>query len=369
MNLDKIVQEICTSGVDRDTFIKKIQEAYKICVDEDKKDQLGGLCFNIREIPESIKATGIKPAEEVVQEAYLTCIKRDILRHRNTDTLKDLMDATGIKPRFPEEFILETCNKLICDPLNIKALKEIAGIEPKFSEELVQKAYLGCLRAGESGRLPIEQIKTIIETTGIKPSGEMIRRMIHAYLGYGNDHIDSFPESDNRYCHKMQLFNALNFTAVAEIKLKLSDRIIREAYAVCFKSRHDLYHAEELLNATETYPPEEMVQKEYDHVCADHSVYRLKSLLEVTKVKPKLSEEVVQKIYSDCIDYEEFETLKEFQGVTGIKPAEAMIQDKYLQCVQEGKINRLEALRRVTGIKPWEEVYYRSKLKGTFIVD
>ena len=65
----------------------------------------------------------------------------------------------------------------------------------------------------------------------------------------------------------------------------------------------------------------ERIQKKYVEIIGEGRVYDLEELMKLTRIEPKLSEDVVQSMYEECIREGRFHVLGEWYKLTGIKPS------------------------------------------------
>ncbi|KXK08896.1 MAG: hypothetical protein UZ21_OP11001000455 [Microgenomates bacterium OLB22] len=125
---------------------------------------------------------GVKVTEEMAQKAFAASLERD--GRLSTYTIK----ASGFKPseetvQQAYERIMTTAQKNSQWVRQLQELEEVTGVKPRVTQEQVEPIYREYLSQSGYGREGYELIEQIMGITGIRPSPELIQQVAVRAIG------------------------------------------------------------------------------------------------------------------------------------------------------------------------------------------
>lgn len=161
------------------------------------------------------------------------------------------------------------------------------------------------------------------------------------------------------YLEFVQVERMANLYEITEIKPKLSEDLIQEAYKEILKKNHHLGKAftlEELVGVHINLP-DESIQETYNNYALVGNYPQIELLMDLTKIKPKVNEETVQKGYNAAARKGIPGSILKLQEIFGIKSDfdEKDVQAGYVGLMQDMMFNDIAWLIELTGIKPSDD--------------
>jgi len=293
------------------------------------------------------KITGIKPEleEDVVQQKYRELLVNDSVKIYKFEWL---LETTGIKPRLDREEVQEIYSNL--DPVFLLRLNKTLEIKPNLKKEVLQEKY-------DQSLFHQKNLKSLVELTGIKPEfkEETLER---AYL-----------DCLNKVDASLSLEEALKVVETLKelgVDHKMSQDMAKKFYEAEAIENGGIImsRAFRLSKLTGIDVPEETIQKAYWNMVREDSCYRyskkgakeerVNELEELSGVEIKLSDEQIQKVYSDILtssqtNYTRKEKIMEMENITGVNISQETLRKKYLSILDntDSKLQELYALKDI----------------------
>lgn len=345
-----------------------VQDAFRLCINMiTKRYKNAGKNLEAEEISaveqsillgvwqESLQEElGFSPSEDVIQEGYRAFILNGQLK-----SFELLQEITGIEP--PDDEVSSFAYRTYFHKGQLSnAFKLLPKTDPdgNISEKVLQKFYVDSFEKIKNAKGPtieecrklFDQLEEILELANM-PSEEVIQKF---YV----DYLESY---DDAYNMLFEL-TGVKPDIPEETIQRICENWLRDGEFINLEYLEEFFKVKPVLSETlvqETYA--KLIKAEVKGAAGF-----LYDLYELTNVEPNIPEETVQEGYKKCLKQESNLSISDLKKFTGIEPdiPEHLIQEAYSKAVDKGKDYRLHSIYKETGVEPSQDTMDKAYIKS-----